>query len=156
MEKNMSLEELYNSADTTTYVGRVRTTQASDANVINGVNFLDGTKRGRAAVADQFQTEFTRNEPGAYVVGGAQGSVPTTNNKTYAMSRWTQKSLKLAFEQDGPASLDKGYYTNRFRTATSKAGDVLVHNYTPLNGKGFKDVNVAARNRINSAPTSYF
>lgn len=152
----MSLEALYNNADPQSYVGQVRTKQEAEANTTMGVNFMDGTRRGPRPTPDEFQTEFTRNRPNTFVVGGAQGSVPATTDKSYPLSRWTPKSLKLAFEQEGPASLNKGYYIDRFRTATSNAGSVLVHNYTPLRNKGFKDLNNSARARIVSSPTSYF
>lgn len=151
----MSLEALYNNADANTYVGQARTKQAANANTTSGVNFMDGTRRGTRPVADEFQREFTRNSEGSYVVGGAQGTVPTTTDKSYPLSRWTPRALKLAFEQDGPASLSRGYYIDRFRTAVSKAGSVLIHNYTPLAQKGFKDVNTSAKNRAQSSPTSY-
>lgn len=151
----MSLEELYNDANPNSYVGRVRTKQAADAEVTSGVNFMDGTRRGARPSPDQFQTEFTRNSEGSFLTGGAQGVVPSTTDKSYPLSRWTRRALLLAFEKDGPASLQQGYYTNRFRTAYSKAGETLVHNYTPLLNQGFKDVNKSARDRINSAPTSY-
>lgn len=152
----MSLEALYNNADPRTYVGQVKNKQAADANTSMGVNFMDGTRRGPRPTPDEFQTEFTRNPEGTFLAGGAQGTVSPTADKTYSLSRWTPKSLKLAFEQDGPASLNKGYYIDRFRTATSNAGSVLVHNYTPLNNKGFKDLNSSAKMRIASAPNSYF
>jgi hypothetical protein len=149
----MSLENLYNQAANGTYVGRVKAQQATDANTTDGVNFMDGTRR-RNPEPDEFQTEFKRNAEGTYAIGGAQGTVSPTNDKNYVLSRWTPKSLKLAFEQDGPASLNKGYYTSRFRTATSPKGSVLVHNYTPLPNQTFKDKNSSAAARIASQATS--
>lgn len=153
----MSLEDLYNNAANETYVGKVRRTQANDVGAGDSNSFLDGTRKTTRtlASADAFQKEFTRNQGGSFVVGGAQGTVPATSDKSYPLSRWTTKALKLAFEQDGPASLSNGYYTNRFRTAYSKAGAVVVHNYTPLINGSFKDLNAAARAKINSSPTSY-
>ena len=38
----MTLEDLYNNAQTGTYVNKVRTAQAADAGAIGGVNFMDG------------------------------------------------------------------------------------------------------------------
>jgi hypothetical protein len=149
----MSLENLYNQASNGTYVGRVKAQQATDANTTDGVNFMDGTRR-RNPEPDEFQTEFKRNREGTYAVGGAQGTVSPTNDTKYVLSRWTPKSLKLAFEQDGPASLNKGYYTSRFRTATSPKGSVIVHNYTPLPNQTFKDKNSSAAARIASQATS--
>lgn len=155
----MSLETLYNNAQTGTYVNKVKTTQASDVGAGQGVNFMDGTKRARYSptstpAADQFQTEFQRNAEGTYVIGGAQGTVPPTNDKSYALSRWTDKALKLPFESEGPSSLPNGYYTTRFRTAITPAGPTTIHNYTPLADKKFKDLNTSAAARINSKPTS--
>jgi hypothetical protein len=137
----MSLENLYNQASNGTYVGRVKAQQATDANTTDGVNFMDGTRR-RNPEPDEFQTEFKRNREGTYA------------DTKYVLSRWTPKSLKLAFEQDGPASLNKGYYTSRFRTATSPKGSVIVHNYTPLPNQTFKDKNSSAAARIASQATS--
>jgi len=157
VETFMSLEALYNDADPKTYVGQVRTKQSNDVGAGASNSFLDGTRKTTRtlASADLFQKEFTRNAGNSYVAGGAQGTVPTTSDKSYPLSRWTPKALKLAFEQDGPASLSRGYYNDRFRTAVSNTGNVLVHNYTPLAQKGFKDLNVSAKNRIQSSPTSY-
>lgn len=153
----MSLEALYNNADPNTYVGQARTKQANDVGPGAGNSFLDGTRKTTRtlASADVFQKEFTRNAENSFIAGGAQGTVPTTSDKSYPLSRWTSRALKLAFEQDGPASLSRGYYIDRFRTAVSKAGSVLIHNYTPLAQKGFKDVNNSAKNRVQSSPTSY-
>ena len=148
----MSLVDLYNQAEKGTYVGEVKTKHATDVGAKDGVNFMDGTRR-RNPEPDEYQTEFKRNAEGTYAVGGAQGTVSPTNDKNYQLSRWTEKSLKLAFEQEGPASLDKGYYTSRFRTATSPKGSVLVHNYTPLPESGYLDKNASAKARYNSAPT---
>ena len=150
----MSLVDLYNQAANGTYVGEVKAKQATDVGAKDGVNFMDGTRR-RNPEPDEFQTEFKRNAEGTYAIGGAQGTVSPTNNKTYELSRWTPKSLKLAFEQDGPASLDKGFYNNRFRTATTAKGTQLVHNYTPLNNGGYINKNSFALARFNSQATSF-
>jgi hypothetical protein len=150
----MSLVDLYNQAEKGTYVGEVKTKQATDVGAKDGVNFMDGTRR-RNPEPDEYQTEFKRNAEGTYAVGGAQGTVSPTNNKTYELSRWTPKSLKLAFEQEGPASLSNGFYNNRFRTATTAKGTQIVHNYTPLNNKGYVNLNSFAAARVNSSATSF-
>lgn len=151
----MSLEQMYNDAQAGTYVHSARTKQAEEAGSRGDflVNNLDGTRRPSRNAADEFQTEFKRNEGGAYVTGGAQGTVPPTNDKSYTVSRWTPRSLKLAFEGrgQGPASLRDGFFQdNRFRTYNSKT----VHNYTPLSNGGYRNVNPSAALRVNSTPSS--
>lgn len=149
----MSLVDLYNNAAKGTYVGDVKAKQATDVGAKEGVNFMDGTRR-RNPEPDEFQTEFKRNAEGTYAIGGAQGTVSPTNNKTYELSRWTDKSLKLAFENEGPASLSSGYYNNRFRTAVTAKGEQIVHNYTPLKDKGYINKNQFAAIRFNAPSTS--
>lgn len=151
----MSLEQMYNSAQPGTYVHSARTKQAADAGPRGDfvTNNLDGTRRNAPGVQDEFQTEFKRNEGGSYVTGGAQGTVPPSNDKTYANSRWTPRSLKLAFEGrgQGPASLRDGFYQdNRFRVFNSKT----VHIYTPLMEGGYRDRNDWAKLRVHSSPSS--
>lgn len=149
----MSLEQLYNNASNGTYVGQVKAAQVAGPTD----SFFDGSRKTNRTIAnsDVFQTEFTRNEAGTYAVGGAQGTVPPSNDKTYTYSRWTGEALKLPFDGRGPASLDKGFYDNsRFRTATTPKGPQTVHNYTPLEGKGYIDTNASARARYNSTSTS--
>jgi hypothetical protein len=153
----MSLEQLYNDAQSGTYVGKVKSTQVSDVGAGPADSSFDGGRKTTRTIAssDVFQKEFTRNAAGAYVVGGAQGTVPPSNDKTYQYSRWTGEALKLPFEGKGPASLDKGFYdNNRFRTATTPKGPTTVHNYTPNDGKGYVDTNASARARYNSTSTS--
>lgn len=152
----MSLEALYNQAATNTYVGTVRAKQAADAPVNQTlVNFLDGQAKGRyragaALTQDTFQTEFTRNAAGSYVSAGAQG---ITRNPEQTLTRWTNKSFSIAFDNDGPSQLKNGFYTNQFRTAVGPRGPVTVHNYTPNNGKKFGDLNTSAKARINASPS---
>jgi hypothetical protein len=126
----MTLEERYNQAAETTYVGKVRAQQAADAGARGGVNFMDGDGRGswsqgQTPAVDQVQTEFSRNAAGAYRYGGA-GKVPaSTNDKTYPLSRWLSRGVT------------KGdtYFTN---TRFINIGDVRnapgtrVHKYSPL------------------------
>lgn len=102
-----------------------------------GVNYLDGTKRStNNSTTDTFQTEFTRNTPGANVVGGAQGNYPSTYNKTYPLSRWTSKASEFAFELStgGPNSFSStgGFWnTTKFRIKKVGLVDKELHNYIP-------------------------
>lgn len=151
----MSLETLYNQSAPNTYVGTVRSRQAADAPTNQTlVNFLDGQPKTRSSTItqDQFQTEFTRNAPGSHVAGGAQG---ITRNPTQTYTRWTSKSFKLAFDNEGPTQLINGFYTNQFRPWYRDAGgqQKQMHAYIPQTGKRFRDVNSAAAMRINSSPS---
>lgn len=151
----MSLEALYNQAAANTYVGTVRTRQAATAPTNQTlVNFLDGQPKTRSntQVADEFQTEFTRNAPNSYVSAGAQG-IARNPNQTF--TRWTDKSFKLAFDNEGPSQLRNGFYTNQFRPTYVGIDGVLkqVHMYTPNNGKKFGDMNNSAKTRIASSPS---
>jgi hypothetical protein len=151
----MSLEALYNQAARNTYVGISRDRQAAMAPTNQTlVNFLDGQPKNRSntSVADEFQTEFTRNAPGTHVAGGAQG---ISRNPNQSYTRWTSKSFKIAFDNEGPAQLSNGFYTNQFRPTYTDVNGLQkqVHEYTPTNGKKFGDVNNAARSRITSSPS---
>jgi hypothetical protein len=146
LEIFMSLETLYNNAQSNTYVGTVRAKQSSTAPANTStplVNFLDGTKRNGIA-ADQFQTEFTRNAAGSYVAGG----IPKHGGGE--LTRWTGKAYKIAFDGEGPTTLAKGYYTEQFRTARNGQ---LIHNYTPALAKHFTTLNQSARTRAVSSPS---
>ncbi len=143
----MSLETLYNAALPNTYVGTVRTRQAALATSQPLVNYLDGQSRGIGAKADEFQAEFTRNEPGAYKSGGAQGVL---RNPTSMLTRWSNKSFKLAFDQEGPPSLINGYYIERFRRDSKNNP---IHFYTPNVGSRFYDVSSTAKARIDASPS---
>jgi hypothetical protein len=62
----MTLEERYNAAPSTTYVGKVRSLQAAEAGAREGVNFMDGDGHGqwgpgKTVAPYQVQTEFKRN-----------------------------------------------------------------------------------------------
>lgn len=153
----MSLEELYNNASNGTYVGKVKATQVNDVGAGPSDSFFDGGRKTQKTLANQdvFQTEFTRNAAGTNANGGAQGTVPLSNDKSYQSSRWTSKALKLPFEGEGPASLNKGYYENtRFRAAITPKGITPVHNYTPLPDGGYLNKNASAGLRYNSPATS--
>ena len=152
----MSLEKMYNDAAPTSYVGTVRDRQSSTATGAQLVNFLDGKARTRTAQADEFQTEFTRNEAGAYVAGGAQAPELQPSNSSNSdagpqtNTRWTNKAFKLAFDGQGPPQLNSGFYTNQFRPMF-KGGQ--AHLYTPLAGKSFSDSNFWAKTRKDSSPS---
>lgn len=149
----MGLEQLYNEASAQSYVGMVRDKQSSDAPVEEQlVNYMDGTARTRPNnESDEFQTEFRRNLPGSFKTGGSQPPA-TTNNKSYPLSRWTDRALRLAFEGRGvgPATLRDGFYTERFRTDTAGR---LIHNYTPRSGERLIDKNMSAKLRNNTSPS---
>lgn len=136
----MNLEERYNSAAATTYVGQVRTKQAADVGVGRGVNFLDGDGRGQwepgsVAAPDQVQNEFSRNAAGDFRYGGG-GKVPAaTNNKSYPLSRWLSRGT------------DKGdtYFTNNRYTTIGdvrNAPGTQVHKFSPLSGKKFDESSI--------------
>jgi hypothetical protein len=165
----MSLETLYTSAAANTYVGQVRTKQEEAVGAGAGVNFMDGTRRNRNNdQSDEFQTEFTRNTAGTYVAGGAQAPAlasPTQNNTDFGAktnTRWTNKAAKLAFGNEGPAQLSKGFYGTPTTFRVSKVGtDVAdIHNYVPtantnLTGQGgYINTNPYANIRRNSTSTS--
>ena len=133
----MSLEDLYNSAAKDTYVGSARDKQAADVGGgVSIVNYFDGEARTYPNnKTDAFQTEFKRNVEGAYKTGGSQGILRSNTEK---LTRWSDKSFKLAFNSEGPASLIKGFYgDSRFTTATiftyTGAPSMNIHNYTPTN-----------------------
>lgn len=151
----MSLEQMYNDAASNTYVGTVRTRQESGASVTGApiVNFLDGNptqpyRQGVAGAPDEFQTEFKRNRPNQFKASGAQGVV---RGDTQTYTRWSDKAFKIAFDGEGPVTLARGFYNNKFRT--DPVSNALIHSYTPAEGKRFSDVNNSARTRANSSPS---
>jgi hypothetical protein len=154
----MSLESLYNSAASNTYVGTVRTRQADLAPTNQTlVNFLDGERRSQGNnELDAFQIEFTRNAPNSYVAGGAQPPIlanNTTRNSDAGAktnTRWTNNAFKVAFDNKGPVSLINGFYTNQFRP---EFNGERVHKYTPKLNSKFGDVNTSAKTRIVSSPS---
>lgn len=139
----MSLAQLYTSAAPNTYVGTVRDRQSATAPAgASLVNYLDGDARTRDVTPDVFQREFTRNAAGAFKSGGAQG---VTRNPGASLTRWTQKAYKLAFGGEGPSTLSKGFYNNRF------TNEGKLHLYTPVDG--FVNKNASAATRKNSSPS---
>jgi hypothetical protein len=158
----MSLKDMFDNAPVNSYVGKVRDTQYSAAKTPTGVNFMDGTRRSaNNNTADEFQTEFKRNEPNAYVNGGGQApaglgegtTIETVN--TNSLTRWRPRAFKLAFDANndqGPASLSKGFYhTPKYRPSFN---GTQVHLYTPLANGRFVDKNTWARTRKDAGPTS--
>ena len=137
----MNLEERYNAAGETTYVGRVRARQAADAGVGPGVNFLDGEPSApRVTPPNTYQREFTRNAEGALKYGatGQNGLTPgvdTTDNTanisaSTGLTRWTKLALEKAF-LSGQSSL-----LTKFKTYKN----TVVHKYTPTVGSQFEDM----------------
>jgi hypothetical protein len=154
----MSLEQRYKDADKTSYVGRVRDLQAADAGAGRGVNFLDGDgvgkwTPGRTDSPDTFQKGFTRESEGTYRYG-TNKSPAATNDKSYPLSGWLDKSLKMAFEGVGPAARPKGLWLdNRLTTLKDvRNGDTKLHTYAPLKDKAFSDVlGEMAKGRVNGS-----
>jgi hypothetical protein len=151
----MSLEDLYNKAAATTYVGSVRTKQAADVGAGKSlVNYFDGETRGYPNnTADAFQTEFTRNDANKYKTGGSQGVL---RSPTDILTRWTDKAFNLAFDNEGPASLANGFYgDSRFTTANvftyTGAPTMTIHNYTPT--KVYAASGTSAGNKKLSTPS---
>jgi hypothetical protein len=136
----MSLIDLYNSTTESTYVGRVRLTQAgiqradpdgTSANLplTRGVNLMDAFRRS-AGQDDAMQTEFTRNAPGSYRYAG-NGKIPGTGvdqNDTKNLTRWTGKALNFAFVDPG-LTREGGVAGSLFNLYKNKIG--ANHKYTP-------------------------
>ncbi len=148
----MNLEQRYNAAAASSYVGKVRTTQASGT-AGDGVNFLDGDGRGKwapgsVAAPDQVQNEFKTNAAGDFRYGGG-GKVPAaTNNKTYPLSRWLNRGVTKG---------DTYFTNNRFTTIgdVRNAPGTEVHKFSPLPGKKFDESTILsemAKGRMNGSP----
>jgi hypothetical protein len=156
----MTLEDRYNSAGMDSYVGRVRSLQSQEAGAGRGVNFMDGQGVGSWApggteAPDQFQREFTRESAGTYRYG-ANKSPASSNDKSYPLSRWLEKSLKLAFDGEGPPTRPVGYWMDsRFKTLKDvRNGDTKLHRYAPLADKAFSDtLQPLTRGRVEGSPS---
>jgi hypothetical protein len=158
LENIMTLEERYNAASADTYVGRVRALQAAEAGATKGVSFFDGNGRDAwsptaTPAPDEFQDEFTRNEQGAYRYGGA-GKVAGSEG----ISRWLDKSLKIAFEGEGPRTQPAGYWGNNRYTLLndSRNAGTLLHRFAPIGGKKFDEsamLSEMAKGIISGAPS---
>lgn len=137
----------------------------------SGVNFFDGTKRPSTDSTDLFQTEFTRNLPGANRIGGAQAPVLADSEAgknnlfgTKTNTRWKNKALELAFDgtTGGPNTFTQGSYwnTNTFRVARVGESTRNLHNYIPSNvytaapTGGYINKFDIARTRYNASSTS--
>ena len=120
----MTLEERYNAAGAETYVGKVRLQQAADVGAGKGVNFMDGDARGiwspdSTAAPDAVQTEFTRNDAGAFRYGGG-GKVAGT----YTLTRWLKKGVEKG---------DTYLVNNRFTTISDvRNANTIIQKYNWL------------------------
>lgn len=149
----MTLEERYNQAAESTYVGKVRSQQAADAGDRGGVNFMDGDARGsfqagQSPPPDVVQNEFKRGSAGDYRYGGG-GKVPAaTNNKSYPLSRWLEKGVTKG---------DTYFTNNRFISIgdVRNAPGTVVHKYSPLADKDFinNTLQELAKGRVNGSPS---
>jgi len=154
----MNLEERYNAAPESTYVGRVRARQSADAGAGPGVNFVDGDPRGvwspdGTAAPDQVQAEFTRNALGDYRYGGGGKEAAATNDGSYPLSRWLARGVEKAFK-----SADSYFNNTRYTSIgdTRNAPGTLVHKYAPLDGKQFDEAAILSelsKGKISGAPT---
>lgn len=125
----MTLEERYNSAAASTYVGKVKDMQAADAGTVApGVNFMDGDGKGQwvpgaTAVTDLVQTEFKRNAAGDYRYGGGGKTPAGTNNGSFPLSRWLTRGLQKG---------DDYMRNNRFTTISdARNASNLVYKFNP-------------------------
>lgn len=154
----MTLEDRYNNAGPDSYVGRVRAMQAEDAGAGRGVNFMDGRgggqwSPGKTSAPDEFQNEFTRDDAGTYRYG-TNKTPAGTNDGSYPLSRWLEKSLKIAFEGAGPPTRPVGYWLDsRFTMLRDvRNGDTKLHKYAPLVDKSFSDTLASmSRGRVDGA-----
>jgi hypothetical protein len=147
-----TLEERYNEAGADTYVGRVRTLQSAEAGAGRGVNFFDGIGRNPGNVApDEYQEEFTRNEPGGFRYGGGGLEPGATNDGSYPLSRWLDKGVEKAF-----VSGESYFQNNRYTTiADVRNGGTKVHNYAPVSGKKFDEaafLSELSKGKISGSP----
>lgn len=143
----MTLEERYNSAAATTYVGKVRAMQAADAGAINGVNFMNGEGfTGRPPAPDQVQTEFKRNAEGDFKYGGGSKVPASTNNKSYPLSRWLNKGVEKG---------DTYLVNNKFTTVSDvRNASTLLQKYNWMNeGKTFTgNLSTISKGKVTGAP----
>jgi hypothetical protein len=153
---SITLEQRYKNATEDSYVGRVRARQEESTVGTRGVNFMDGDARQNPNnKLDEYQNEFTRRGRGTKLF-------PTVaNSKDYAQSRWLEKSLKIAFDSEGPTNLLTGYFGNsRFTSLTDvRNANKTIHQYAPLTNKKFEESTVLssfAKNRASSAMNSSY
>ena len=93
----MNLEQRYNAAPETTYVGRVKTTQVASVGVGKGVDFMDAGARAGGTV-DQMQSNFERRREGDVTVvqGGSETATYGASDRK-GLSRWYGRALNYAF-----------------------------------------------------------
>lgn len=138
----MSLLEKYNGA-TAGNAFLSRTTQVSDTNIKNGVNFMDAGVRN--TTTDQFQTEFKRNAPGTKTwTPGIDTDYAASDQK--GLSRWYGRALNYAFiDPNATGSSIKDsvwkYFKMIRKTEGSKdtwleTGNEYFHRYTPKTNFG--------------------
>lgn len=147
----MTLEERYQKAPATSYVGKVRDAQAADVGSGAGVNFMDGEGKskwesGKSPAPDQYQNEFTRNAEGDFRYGGG-GKVPGSPDNTYKLSRWLTKGT-----QKGDTYLTN----NRFTTIndTRNANTLLQrYNWMKEDSTFAGKLPALTKGKVNGAPS---
>ena len=127
----MTLEERYNAATN----GNAAKASAIGTSKTPTTNFFDGVGRDQGNnIPDEYQSEFTANEPGDYRYG--KNKVPGSDQP---LSTWKDKGLAKAFgDVDGRKS-DNSFYTNtRFNPTYSDNGkSVSIHKFAPLKDRDF-------------------
>jgi hypothetical protein len=127
-----------------------------------GVDFMDGQARGpwkagSSTIADVWQKGFVPNSKAINPAGSNEGKYPD--------SKWTEASLKIAFDGSGPPTRPEGYLKdirfNEFKDSAGRNGTLAngftptkLHNYAPLDGKRFGEVSTIAGDRIKAGATS--
>lgn len=135
----MTLEERYNAAAATTYVGRVKATQEASVGAGRGVDFMDaGAPKGNAA--DSMQSNFQRRASDDTVVTqGGDATNTYTASELKGSSRWYGRALNYAFTD--PSSATTGLVSSQwnlykgFRTSTRDGwrDNATFHRWKPSN-----------------------
>lgn len=151
----MTLEERYNNAAVSSYVGKVRMMQAAEAGAIKGTNFLDGDGRnswspGSTPPPDVVQDEFNRNKEGAFRYGGEGKSPAATNDKSYPLSRWLARGV-----EKGEDYLANARYNSLVAGDVRNAPNTIVHKFSHLSGKSFYDFlsSPVSKGKITGSPS---
>lgn len=170
MSHYKSLEERYNGAAADSYVGRVRTRQAADSTVPNGVDFMDGQPKQNNTGDDKYQTEIKRNKAGTFKNGdtGNRGKLPGTDGSTTGLTgltRWTGDALNIAFTKAGAGLESRWNQFKAFKSAqtvkwtdpTDNRAYTNYHRYTPLTNQKFVDTlppeaNPGTQARVKTTP----
>jgi len=142
--QSLTLEQRYLTAPDTSYVGKVRITQAPETTSTRGTNFLDGDGRSRwtpdiTPPDDVVQNEFTRNPEGAFRYGGGGFNPAGTNNKSYPLSRWLARGVGKGDEYMANTKFNSLIFGD-----TRNVPNRIVHRFSPLAGKTFYDYIVSA------------